>query len=220
MLVPTFGAGGQETYARALVDGTAVLTLSDVRPSARPVRVPVARFTGPADPVDLRVLARARGPVLDVGCGPGRMVAAALRTGLPALGVDVSRTAVRLAHAAGLPVLRRSVFEPLPAGPGFGTVLLLDGNIGIGGSPGRLLDRCRALSAPGGTVLVEVDADPDVDHAFTGVLRSDDGGSSEPFPWAHVGRTALTRHATRAGLALVRPWTDEGRCFVELVRGA
>ncbi len=216
MLVPTFGAGGHEPYARALRDGTTVLTLSDVRPSAQPVRVAVGRFTAPADAVDLRVLDRAQGPVLDVGCGPGRMVAAALRAGLPALGVDVSRTAVRLARAAGLPVLRRSVFEPLPPGPGFGTVLLLDGNVGIGGSPGRLLTRCRELLAPAGTVVAEVDVDPEVDLAFTGVLRADDGGSSDPFPWAQVGHAALVRHAADAGLAVVRGWTDGGRSFAEL----
>ena len=218
MLVPTFGAGGHEPYARALRDGTAVLTLSDVHPTAQPVRVPVGRFTAPADAVDLRVLDRARGPVLDVGCGPGRMVAAALRSGLPALGVDVSRTAVRLARAAGLPVLRRSVFEPLPVGPGFGTVLLLDGNVGIGGSPGRLLARCGELLAPGGTLVAEVDGDPDVDRSFIGVLRADDGGSSDPFPWAQVGHAALARHACAVGLTVVRGWSDGGRRFAELAR--
>jgi len=218
VLLTTFGAGGHEPYARALSEGTAVLELSDVERSSRPVRVVVSRFTGPADAVDLRVLAGARGPVLDVGCGPGRMVAAALRAGLPALGVDVSRTAVRLAHAAGLPVLRRSVFEPLPHDHGFGTVLLLDGNVGIGGSPGRLLSRCRQLLATGGSVVVEVDVDPRVDRAFTGVLRAHGGDSSDPFPWAQVGHAALARHAGPAGLGARRGWTDGGRTFVELGR--
>lgn len=219
MLFPTFGAGGHEPYARALQEGTTVLELSDVEHAERTVRVPVGRFTEPADAVDLRVLAGARGPVLDVGCGPGRMVAAALWAGLPALGVDVSPTAVRIAHAAGLPVLRRSVFAPLPDDHRFATVLLLDGNVGIGGSPGRLLSRCRQLLAPGGTVVVEVDVDPHADQAFTAVLRAHDGGSSAVFPWARVGRTCLARHAGRAGLRAQRTWTDGGRTFAELGRG-
>ena len=53
------------------------------------------RFLAAADATDHAVLARSRGPVLDLGCGPGRMVRAALLAGRPALGVDVSPAAVR-----------------------------------------------------------------------------------------------------------------------------
>lgn len=52
-----------------------------------------------------------------------------------AVGLDVTPGMVRLARTRGAPVLRGSVFEDLTGG--WGTVLLLDGNIGIGG--GRVL---------------------------------------------------------------------------------
>ena len=214
-----FGAGGSDPYDRALRDGTTVLELRDVRAPARPRPVAVARFLGPADVVDERVLTRARGPLLDVGCGPGRMVAAALRRGLPSLGIDVSATAVELARAADLPALHSSVFDPLPSGHRFATVLLLDGNVGIGGSPARLLARCTALLEHGGNLVAEVDSDPAADHAFAGVLHQDDGRCSEPFPWADVGQQSLARYGRQVGLTVVDMWSDVGRNFVELERG-
>jgi hypothetical protein len=144
------------------------------------------------------------------------MVAAAIRRGLPVLGVDVSATAVGLARTAGLPVLRRSVFDLTPAVRTFATVLLMDGNVGIGGSPSELLARCRTLLAAGGNVLAEVDLEPEADRAFTGVLHAGDGACSALFPWAEVGHAALARHGRQAGLTMVDRWSDSGRTFVEL----
>ncbi|WP_328293936.1 class I SAM-dependent methyltransferase [Kineococcus sp. NBC_00420] len=177
----------------------------------------VSRFCAAADATDLDALARTRGTVLDLGCGPGRLVEAALRAGRPALGVDTSRTAVAAARAGGLPVLRRDVFGPLP--DGWDTVLLLDGNLGIGGRPADLLGRCRELLAPGGRVLVECSPDPTVDRSLD-VLLEDDGGRSTLFPWAVVGAPALSRHARDAGLRVVRSWNGAGRSFALLSPGS
>ena len=47
------------------------------------------------------LLRRCTGPVLDVGCGPGRLTGALTARGHVALGVDVSAGAVRLARAPG-----------------------------------------------------------------------------------------------------------------------
>ena len=51
------------------------------------------------------------------------------------LGVDISRTAVARVRQAGASALHRSVFDPLPGQGRWGTALLADGNIGIGGLP-------------------------------------------------------------------------------------
>ena len=75
------------------------------------------------------------GPVLDVGCGPGRLVLGLAQRGTVALGVDPAPAAVALARSRGAPVLQRSVFDPLPGQGRWRTVLLADGNIGIGGDP-------------------------------------------------------------------------------------
>ena len=68
-----------------------------------------------ADSTDLRVIATMSGPWLDIGCGPGRMVRAAMDRGIDAMGIDVSATAVAMANRAGLNVIHGSVFDPLPS---------------------------------------------------------------------------------------------------------
>lgn len=209
-----FGAGGGEPYERALRRGGGRVALHGHPAGSR--QIAVGRFTGAADSTERGLLARLRGPVLDVGCGPGRMLAAALQQGLPALGVDPSRAATELAARAGLPVLRRSVFDPLPGEGRWGTVLLLDGNIGIGGAPAVLLARCAALIDPGGAVVVEVDPLPRSPAPFTAVLVDEDGLRSAAFAWAELGAEGLADVAGRIGLAVTARRTRAGRDFVTL----
>ncbi|MDI5941832.1 methyltransferase domain-containing protein, partial [Micromonospora sp. DH15] len=63
---------------------------------------------------DSALLARCTGPTLDVGCGPGRLTGALIAAGRPALGIDISATAVRLARGRGAVALQRDVFDPVP----------------------------------------------------------------------------------------------------------
>jgi hypothetical protein len=95
---------------------------------------------------------------------------------------------------AGAPALRRSVFDPLPGQGRWATVLLADGNVGIGGLPGRLLHRCAQLLAPGGQILIE--AEPgNIDEQQTAWLEHPDGRRGPDFPWARMGTEALAaRH--------------------------
>ncbi|PZS38702.1 MAG: SAM-dependent methyltransferase, partial [Pseudonocardiales bacterium] len=77
---------------------------------------PVApqRWLAPADDEDVWLLNRCTGPTVDVGCGPGRLVAELAGRGVPALGVDCSPLAVRQCHSRGAAVLHRDVFATLP----------------------------------------------------------------------------------------------------------
>ena len=54
------------------------------------------------------VVSRCEGPVLDIGCGPGRFVEALSTRGIPALGVDLSRTAVDHTRGRGASALVRA----------------------------------------------------------------------------------------------------------------
>ncbi len=94
---------------------------------------------------DKAVLGLCNGPTIDLGCGPGRFVAHLTKLGIPALGVDQSQTAVEMARRSGAPALRRDVFERLPGIGRWGTVLLADGNVGLGGDPSRVLRRAGEL---------------------------------------------------------------------------
>ncbi len=127
----------------------------------RSLLLDVARWTADADPVDELVVARCESPVIDLGCGPGRMVRALLRSGRAGLGVDMSAGAVSTSLSRGGPALRRLVGDPLPAEGRWGTALLMDSNLGIGGDAAALLRRCRDLVVPGGLIICEVDPDPE-----------------------------------------------------------
>ena len=80
----------------------------------RTLEMDVRRWMAPADQVDESLLDRAIGPVLDVGCGPGRHVSSLLGRGVEAMGIDTSPTAVRLARRRGAPVAHQSVFDAVP----------------------------------------------------------------------------------------------------------
>ncbi|MEU3842885.1 methyltransferase domain-containing protein [Streptomyces sp. NPDC028635] len=116
---------------------------------------------------------------------------------------------------AGASVLCRSVFASLPGEGRWGTALLLDGNIGIGGDPAALLGRLARVLAPGGLALVET-APVDVDERVTVRLAGPGGTVGSPFAWARIGTPALLRRARRAGWRAAGQWTAGGRCFVAL----
>lgn len=183
--------------------------------SGRVLRLDGRRWVEPATAADERLLELVDGPVLDIGCGPGRHVLALARQGVVTLGIDVSPPALALARRGGAPVLERSIFDRVPAAGRWGTALLLDGNLGIGGCPATLLRRVRELLRPAGRLLVEV-PDPVQTPGVERVRFEADGASGPWFSWAHVGVTGLTEVARSAGLGVHRRWSDDGRRFAWL----
>ena len=175
----------------------------------------VDRWYAAPSEAEHEVLSLALPPVLDLGCGPARHTIALLAGGIPAIGVDVSRAAVETARLRGAPVLRRSLFDRLPGEGSWGTALLLDGNVGIGGEPTALLARVRALLRPGGRGLVEVE--PPGAQTESLRVRVEAGDRLGPwFRWARVGVNDLGMLAAKAGLRVGHVWTAEGRWFARL----
>ncbi|WP_348774382.1 methyltransferase domain-containing protein [Micromonospora sp. WMMD998] len=178
-------------------------------------RLPVERWHGPAEAATGAVVARCHGPTLDLGCGPGRVAAALTRAGVTTVGVDVCARAVALTRARGAVAVRADLFGPLPAEGRWRHVVLLDGNIGIGGDPARLLRRCRELLCPDGAVLVELD--PPGSGAWQGEAHVVSGRRRGPsFGWARLDTRAVHGPAAAAGLT-VRDLHKAGRrWFAEL----
>jgi SAM-dependent methyltransferase len=173
-------------------------------------------WEGPITVADEQVFAWVDGPVLDIGCGPGRHVLALARRGIVTLGIDVSPPALAMARHRNAPVLERSVFSRVPAAGRWGTALLLDGNVGIGGDPELLLERVLELLRPGGRIVVEV-APPGAGTAGAEQVRFEVDGIAGPwFDWAAVDLDALRPMAERRGLAVHEHWVDHGRWFAWL----
>ena len=204
-----------ELYGRTLEPGAHGTT---VRSSdGRTWSLPAARYLGPLTAADEDVLARASAPVLDVGCGPGRHVLALARRGSLAVGVDVSPVAVRIARERGALVRQASVFDHIPGAGTWGSALLLDGNIGIGGRPSALLARLARLLRRGGVVLAELDG-CEVPSGSTRIRLEAGDAVSDWFRWAHVGIDAIATHASAAGLEVRETWEVDGRWFACLAR--
>ena len=188
-----------------------------VRSDGTEVELAVHRWHRPADVEDGWLLDRCIGPAIDLGCGPGRLLAALAARRLPALGVDVSTVAQRHCRRRGVAMVCRDVFDRLPDEGQWHHVLIADGNIGIGGDPGRLLRRAAALLRRGGTVLVETDGQRD--PLWCGSVRLRTGsGDGGPLPWASAGAEALVRLAATLGLRHTADHAGQRR-FVELMAG-
>ncbi len=155
---------------------------------------------------DGAVVAMCDGPTLDLGCGPGRLVVDLINRGIPALGVDQSATAIALARRSGAPALHRDVFASLPGTGRWQTVLLADGNVGLGGDPRRLLRRVAELLRPGGRCVAEFDLTATGVRA--GWVRLESSSTIGPwFRWASVGIDCAAELAGETGFTLadIRP---------------
>jgi SAM-dependent methyltransferase len=177
--------------------------------------LPLDRWLAPADAVDAALLERVEGPVLDMGCGPGRHLAALRAAGKHGLGVDLSPVAVQLARERGALAMTGDVFAAVPGR--YRTALLLDGNIGIGGSPAALLRRACELLEPDGTVVVEVDP-PGARTYRTRIRIESHDAVSDWFAWARVSVDAIAAVAARADLVPCDELALAGRRFVTLCR--
>ncbi|MFI8092975.1 class I SAM-dependent methyltransferase [Streptomyces sp. NPDC086080] len=207
-------AWSADPYADALRAGRGPLFLR--RADGWLLPLDVERWCAEPDEADLDVLRRCEGTVLDVGCGPGRMVAALGSRGHRALGIDVSEAAVAHTVGRGGQALLRSVFDPLPGTGRWGTALLVDGNIGIGGDPVALLRRLASLLTPDGLLIAEAVPHPEVDERALVQVTDLHGTPGAPFPWARLGAPALLRHAKTAGWRAAGQWSTSGRTFMTL----
>jgi SAM-dependent methyltransferase len=169
---------------------------------------------GTPDAAEETVLERAVGPVLDIGCGVGRHVVALRARGVRAVGVEISSVAVAIARERGAEVIEASAFEH-PTTSEWRSILLLDGNIGIGGDAVRLLRRCDRLLAPGGAVLVELEPPATAPRAQR-VRLEGARAASDWIPWHFVDFQEIDRLASAAGFAVAERWQADGRWFAHL----
>ncbi len=166
-----------------------------------PVRLPVDAWCREADHADQAMLDLCHGSTLDIGCGPGRLTIALAQRGEVVLGIDIVHEAVGQARLRGGVAQLCDVFSETPGEGQWGTALLADGNIGIGGDPIVLLARARELLGPGGRVVVEVKAPGVALQTLWATLQCGEA-TSRPFRWAVVGLDDIDAVAANAGLVV------------------
>lgn len=176
-------------------------------------RLPVEHWLGGnnSDHVfDAAVVRMCDGPTIDLGCGPGRFVAALVHRGVPALGVDNSALAVRMTRNRGGTALHRDIFGHLPGAGRWNRVLLIDGNIGIGSDAAQLMRRARSLLDPKGHAIIEFGRPGTGQRIVTLRLET----ALEAGPWfsrARVGIEHSADLAREAGLTVVGTVQISGR---------
>ncbi|HEY2173500.1 MAG TPA: class I SAM-dependent methyltransferase [Mycobacteriales bacterium] len=207
--------GALPAYEHSLSRGTA---LHLRHPDGCTVTLDIARWLAPADAIDLDALDRSVGLALDVGCGPGRIVAGLADRECLALGIDIAPTAVAMTRERGLNALRCDVFAHVPGEGRWSTIVLLDGNIGIGGDPSLLLRRVHELLAPGGRVIIETHPQCSVDDRQRVRFVVSDQVVGPDFPWAYVGSDAAVDYGRTTGFQTIERWTNGDRAFVLLER--
>jgi len=178
--------------------------------------LPVCRWLATATDADQSALDRTVAPVLDVGCGPGRNVLALARRGVLAVGIDVAPAAVRHARQAGAAAVLADVFERVPAAGRWGSALLLDGNIGIGGRPDLLLRRLASLLRENGRIVCECSGPGHASARELIHLEGQPGRRSAWFGWARVGIDDVDALADRVQLQSLERWEVGGRWFALL----
>ena len=101
----------------------------------------------------------ARGRVLDVGCGAGRVAIELQERGHDVVGIDVSPLAVEVARRRGAADVRElAVTQVGPELGRFDTIVMFGNNCGLLGSGRRapwLLRRFKSVTSPGARILAE-----------------------------------------------------------------
>lgn len=132
-------------------------------------------FTPPAGLADDVVawLDRLEGPVLDVGCGPGKYARWFQRRGRRVVGVDVSRDAVRAARGRGVAEAAVADMFALPFRPDcFGSAVVVGTQLGLArslaGVRSFLADLARVTDAGGRAVVDNYDPAADDSDGLLG----------------------------------------------------
>lgn len=108
-------------------------------------------------PNEKKAIRFARGRVLDIGCGAGRMMLYLKQKGLNVMGIDISPLAIEVCKKRGLKNVRVLSITQVDSKLGFfDTILLFGGNFGLFGNPKRakwLLKRFHRMTSDEGRII-------------------------------------------------------------------
>ncbi|MCX6184495.1 MAG: class I SAM-dependent methyltransferase [Flavobacterium sp.] len=162
-------------------------------------------------------LERAKGKILDVGCGAGSHSLYIQNKGLDVTAIDISANAINACQLRGLKNTRMQNVLALQ-NETFDTILILMNGTGIFGTLAALpnyLQKLKSLLNPGGQILIDssdliymYDENEDGSYSipaegYYGELTftvSYKGQTDPPFPWLYLDYNTLQRAAQANGL--------------------
>ncbi len=185
-----------------------------------------------------KAVLEARGRVLDVGVGAGRVALWLQENGREVVGIDISPLALDVSRLRGVRDLRLMDVRELDFTDGFfDTVLMLGNNLGIGGNveqTRRILERLRRITADDGIVIAGT-RDPlktdDPDHLAyhernrkmqkpPGLVRIRIGFQGEFDDWWEllmVGRKELTQLLEHTGWSISKIYDSGVASFAAIL---
>lgn len=147
----------------------------------------------PEAPYFLDLIARFGQPVLDLGCGAGRVLVPILRAGIDIDGCDISADMLRQCQArAAREGFQPGLFaQPMHAFdlPRTYQVIYICGSFGLGGSLEydlEALRRCHAHLGVGGALVFDIDVEYSDPESWALWLR--DRREALPQPWPDMGK--------------------------------
>ncbi|MEM8760146.1 MAG: class I SAM-dependent methyltransferase [Pseudomonadota bacterium] len=206
---------------RAYLDGRTDVALRVERDDGYWATQPVEfYFAAEPQPLEATVLDRAKGRIVDVGCGAGRHVLRLQQAGRDAAGIDLDPALIALCRERGCrDVVAGDVLSGGLGEDAWDTALLFGNNLGLGGTADgttRLLAALRQAIRPGGVVLLTsvdvAETETPAHLAYHAARRAEgrppgelvirlgfDGTTGPWFRWHHLGPDELRPLAEDAG---------------------
>lgn len=160
------------------------------------------KIDAPEIPYYLEAIRRFGEPVLDLGCGTGRILLPLLRAGIDADGSDVSADMLRFAREYASregfsPNLVAQPMHELDVPRRYRTIIIC-GSFGLGGSRGNDLEclrRCAAQLEPGGALIFNLA----MEYATRGAWEDwlSESRSTLPNPWPERGAPRIARDGSQ-----------------------
>jgi len=143
-------------YQNGEIDACAVTERDDGYVNAVPTSFYFSKFEDWPE-IEQKAISFAKGKVLDVGCGAGRVALYLQDKGFDVLGIDISPLALEVCKTRGLKkaLLMRIEEAALPS-HSYDTVLMVGGNFGVVGNPEkapRLLNKLYGITSDDGIII-------------------------------------------------------------------
>ncbi len=157
---------------------------------------------------EIELLKYAKGKILDVGCGAGRAMRYLLQKGLEVVGFDIDEILIDLCKEQGLQNVYHESYEKMEKFGTFGTIILLNRNLGIAGNLKglkRLLDKCYECCNPGGLLIfdsLEIRLEePDRTRGYMEkkLRMKYNEIYGKWFPWIHIGGEVMEALIMKSG---------------------